>query len=169
MGIIKLQLGEPISQQTSLETPIVYEEAKCLSTTFDTGFNHDDKPIINIVPIINHINTSNNKDSILNSVDTGFGSENKLIKDCPKPSFKTHLFKENYLSEFKTDLEKEKVRKNIGACGESEIKQIVSHIITQSTFVSKDEIVDMVENLDFVKSSHKLDVQYDIPDNLFKL
>lgn len=170
MGTIKLQLGDNISQQICSKPLVTYEESDCLNTTFSTGFEHDDKPVIDsIPPILNHITISDNKDSILDSIDTGFGSENKLIKDCPKPSFKTHLFKENYLSEFKTDIEKEKVRKNIGACGESEIKQIVSHIITESTFISKDEVTNMIEDLDFVKSIHQANAQYDIPDKLFQL
>lgn len=170
MGTIKLQLGGEPSQHICSKPIIIYNEAECLQTTFDTGFKHNDKPVIDIIqPSISHITNSRNDDSILDSVDTGFGSANKVVKECPKPQFKTHLFKENYLSEFKTEQEKERVRKNIGACGSSEIKQIVSHIISESTFVSKEEIVEMVEDLDFVKSIHQANAQYDIPDKLFQL
>lgn len=170
MGTIKLQLGGESSQPICSKPLITFNESDCLKTTFDTGFKHNDKPVVDIInPSINHITTSNNKDSILDSIDTGFGSENKIIRDCPKPSFKTHLFKENYLSEFKTEQEKERVRRNIGACGENEVQKIVSHIISKSTFVSKEEVVDIVEDLDFVKSTHRANAQYDIPDKLFQL
>jgi hypothetical protein len=54
------------------------------------------------------------KYSILDTAETGFGECNKLIKDCPKPEYKTHLFKENYLGEFKTETEKTLARNNLG-------------------------------------------------------
>jgi transposase-like protein len=39
-------------------------------------------------------------------VDSGYGFENKIVVECEKPKFKTHLCKENYLGEFKTEFEK---------------------------------------------------------------
>lgn len=111
----------------------------------------------------------NKQDSIMDFVDTGFGYENILWKDCPRPKFKTHLFKENYLNEFKSDTEKTLVRHNLEVYSKAETNQIVSHLISEKNLVTKDNISEIIEDLNFVDSIPKSDVYYDIPDKLFKL
>ena len=81
------------------ENHIDFIEGDSVMTTISTGFEHNDKP----VPPPPEINLScktpkhKNPDSVIGSVDTGFGCDNQLIRECPKPKYKTHLCKENYL------------------------------------------------------------------------
>ncbi len=108
-----------------------------------------------------------NPDSILDSVDTGFGSENKLNLDCPKPEYHTHLCKENYLGEFKAESEKILARTNLGVYSIGEVDKIVSDIVKDN--ITRNEVQSMIANLDFVDSTLKSHVDYQIPNNLFKL
>ena len=140
-------------------------------TTISTGF--DDKP----VPPPPEINLScktpkhKNPDSVIGSVDTGFGCDNQLIRECPKPKYKTHLCKENYLGEFKTESEKTLARTNLGVYSKEEIDRIVGQIVenNNNNFITKKEVQNMIADLDFVDSTLKSYVDYQIPNNLFKL
>lgn len=152
MGGYKSLLGK--SQQNS---------SKSILATTDSGFKHNDKPVISIAP-----DKEFNEDSILDSVDAGFGTENKIIKDCPRPKFKTHLCKENYLGEFTEETEKALVRYNIDVYSKKETTQIVSHIIKETSLITKTEVQDMIQDLDFVDSTLKSHVPYNIPNNLFQ-
>lgn len=140
-------------------------------TSMSTVFDHDAKPIppppeINIgCEILEH----KNPDSIMESVDTGFGCDNQIVIDCPKPKYKTHLCKENYLGEFKTEFEKALARTNLGVYSKEEIDKIVGQIVKDNNFVTKEEVQNIVANLDFVNSTLKSHVDYQIPNNLFKL
>lgn len=112
-----------------------------------------------------------NKESILHSVETGFGDENILIKDPPKSTCKTHLFKENYLSEFKSETEKQLVRNNLDLYSKQEVEKMVESKITDNTssFVTLEKVEQMLDELDFVDSTLKSYSDYQIPNNLFKL
>ena len=124
------------------------------------------KPKLNKVVI-----DSKNCDSIIENVDTGFGPEQIIsIPDCPKKKHYTHLYKENYLGEFKEESEKALARYNLGVYSKTEIDNIVSKIIQENNnFVTKSEVQGMLQELDFVNSVLKSYVDYQIPDNLFKL
>lgn len=160
MGLQYLKLGSQSPQQKS---------SKSLLTTADTGFEntveYKDKPVVST--FVGH--KSKNKDSILDSVNTGFGNQNTLIKDCPKPQYKTPLYEENYLSEFNSETEKAIARQNLGVVGEDEIIKLVSEIINNDTetFITKLELEQILEN--FVISDLKAHVNYEIPDKLFQL
>ena len=65
------------------------------------GVIHNEQPVIKQEP-----SKEVNKDSIIDKINTGFGCDNALHKDCPKPQWHQHLCKENFLGEFKTELEK---------------------------------------------------------------
>ena len=142
-------------------------------TTISTGFEHNDKP----VPPPPEINLScktpkhKNPDSVIGSVDTGFGCDNQLIRECPKPKYKTHLCKENYLGEFKTESEKTLARTNLGVYSKEEIDKIVGQIVenNNNNFITRKEVQNMIANLDFVDSTPKSYADYQIPNNLFKL
>lgn len=111
-----------------------------------------------------------NPDSIIGSVDTGFGSDNQLVKDCPKPEYHTHLCKENYLGEFKAESEKTLARNNLGVYSKEEVDKIVSQIVQDNNgFATKKEVQNMIADLDFVDSTLKSYVDYQIPNDLFKL
>lgn len=107
--------------------------------------------------------------SIIESVDTGFGCDNQIVIDCPKPKYKTHLCKENYLGEFKTEFEKALARTNLGVYSKEEIDKIVGQIVKDNNFATKEEVQNIVANLDFVNSTLKSHVDYQIPNDLFKL
>ena len=153
------------------ENHIDFIEGDSVMTTISTGF--DDKP----VPPPPEINLScktpkhKNPDSVIGSVDTGFGCDNQLIRECPKPKYKTHLCKENYLGEFKTESEKTLARTNLGVYSKEEIDRIVGQIVenNNNNFITKKEVQNMIADLDFVDSTLKSYVDYQIPNNLFKL
>lgn len=113
-----------------------------------------------------------NGSSILDSVDTGFGGENILIKD-PKPNkqLKTHLLKENYLNEFKTESEKTLVRSHLGVYSKSEVNEVIETKVLDYTsgFVTIEKVEEMLDELDYVESTIKAYSDYQIPNNLFRL
>ena len=109
------------------------------------------------------------EDSILDNVDSGYGSENKVVVECKKPQFKTHLFKENYLGEFTKETEKALVRNNIGVYSKNEVREVVSHIISDSSLITRSEVQNIVEDLDFVDSVVRSHASYNIPNDLFQL
>ena len=150
---------------------------KSLLGTANIGFQtimiEKEKPIekepnivIEKVPAISC--TSTNKESIQDTVNTGFGEQNIIIKECPQ--FKIPLYKENYLGEFKTPMEKVLARKNLEVYSKQEIDDAVSKVLSidLSIFITKSEVQKILNNLDFVDANIKAYVDYKIPDNLFK-
>lgn len=138
--------------------------SKSLLNTIKLGYNVKLVP----PPPANHIDFIEG-DSVIESVDTGFGCDNQIVIDCPKPKYKTHLCKENYLGEFKTEFEKALARTNLGVYSKEEIDKIVGQIVEDNNFATKEEVQNIVANLDFVNSTLKSHVDYQIPNDLFKL
>ena len=152
---------------------IDFIEGDSVMTTISTGFEHNDKPVPP-PPEINlgcKIPKKKNPDSVIGSIDTGFGCDNQIVIDCPKPKYKTHLCKENYLGEFKTESEKTLARNNLGVYSKEEIDKIVGQIVenNNNNFITRKEVQNMIANLDFVDSTLKSYTDYQIPNNLFKL
>ena len=153
------------------ENHIDFIEGDSVMTTISTGFEHNDKP----VPPPPEINLSckvpkkKNPDSVIGSIDTGFGCDNQIVIDCPKPKYKTHLCKENYLGEFKTESEKTLARNNLGIYSKEEIDKIVGQIVENNNLITRKEVQNMMADLDFVDSTLKSYADYQIPNNLFKL
>ena len=170
LNTIKLGYNvKPVSPPS--ENHIDFIEGDSVMTTISTGFEHNDKP----VPPPPEINLSckvpkkKNPDSVIGSIDTGFGCDNQIIIDCPKPKYKTHLCKENYLGEFKTESEKTLARNNLGIYSKEEIDRIVGQIVENNNLITRKEVQNMIANLDFVDSTLKSYADYQIPNNLFKL
>lgn len=134
------------------------------------GFIHNDKPVVDS-SIQFTKKSRHNKDSILASVDTGFGNGNTLIKDCPRPKFKTPMYEENYLSEFDSETERKLARNNLGVYSKDEVSKIVADIIGKDTqtFITRLELEEKLAGLDFVDSELKGTTNYEIPDKLFKI
>ena len=110
------------------------------------------------------------EDSVIDSVDTGFGECKTIENSCPKPTFKSHLYKENYLSEFKTETEKALARNHLGVYGKSETVAIIKQEMgSLQSFIKKEEVEKMIADLDFVNSTLKAFADYQIPEKLFKL
>lgn len=127
----------------------------------------EDKPI---QPPKLNCNIQKGQDSIIDSVDTGFGCSNQVVVDCPKPKYKSHLCKENYLGEFKQESKKELARNNLGVYSKEEIDLIVGQIIIENNgFVTKSQVQKMINDADFVNSTLRSYADYQIPDSLFKL
>lgn len=110
-------------------------------------------------------------DSIIEDVETGFGPEQIItIPDCKKKKHFVHLYKENYLGEFKEESEKALARYNLGVYSKQEIDEVVSKIIQENNnFVTKSQVEGMLKELDFVDSVLKSYADYQIPNDLFKL
>lgn len=106
------------------------------------------------------------------TIDSGFGCDNTLTVDCPKPELHTHLCKENYLGEFKAESEKELARNNLGVYSKDEVNKVLTDAVENldtSIFITKKEVYNLVENLEFVNSSIKANIDYEIPEQLFSL
>lgn len=106
------------------------------------------------------------------TIDSGFSCDDKITFDCPKKEIHTHLCKENYLGEFKEETEKQLARDNLGVYSKEEVNDVLEDIIQNldsSVFITKKEVYNLVENLDFVNSTLKSTVNYEIPNNLFTL
>lgn len=128
------------------------------------------KPKITI-PVIQKKQEIHNKDSIIDKINTGFGCDNALHKDCPKPQWHQHLCKENFLGEFKTELEKQLARDNLDIYSKTQIDKFIKDLsgVELSSYITKDYFNEAVQNLDYVKSSLKSNIDYNIPENLFTL
>ena len=106
------------------------------------------------------------------TIDSGFGCDNKLTIHCPKPELHTHLCKENYLGEFKEESEKALARDNLGVYSKDEVSKVLADAVRNldtSIFITKKEVYNLVENLDFVNSCIKANIDYEIPEQLFSL
>lgn len=106
------------------------------------------------------------------TIDSGFSCDDKLTINCPKPQLHTHLCKENYLGEFKEESEKALARDNLGVYSKDEVSKVLEDAVANldtSIFITKKEVYNLVENLDFVNSTIKANIDYEIPEQLFNL
>lgn len=106
------------------------------------------------------------------TIDSGFSCDDKLTTNCPKPQLHTHLCKENYLGEFKEESEKALARDNLGVYSKDEVSKVLEDAVANldtSIFITKKEVYNLVENLDFVNSTIKANIDYEIPEQLFNL
>lgn len=153
--------NKEIIKKETIQLPQIVEPPK---QTY--GVIHNEQPVIKQEPL-----KETNKDSILDKIDTGFGDEQTLHKDCPKPQFHQHLCKENFLNEFKTEIEKQIARDNLGVYSKSQIDQFIKDLtnVDTSSFITRDDLEEAIQDLDFVKSTLKSTIDYNIPENLFIL
>lgn len=171
---------------------------KSLLTTISTGFRHDDKPVITEeyieednssikktvktgydtdeviseeqpIPTIS-IDDITFEESVKETIDTGFG-QGTLHKECPAPELIEYLSKSNHLSEFKTDIDKELARQNLEVYSSTQVNKLLEQITNSvgSIYVTKKEVMQIIDNLDFVDSTLKSYANYEIPSNLFRL
>lgn len=134
------------------------------------GVIHNEQPVIK--PVIKQEPSKEvNKDSIIDKINTGFGCDNALHKDCPKPQWHQHLCKENFLGEFKTELEKQLARDNLDVYSKTQIDKFIKDLsgVDLPSYITKDYFNEAIQNLDYVKSSLKSNIDYNIPENLFTL
>lgn len=171
---------------------------KSLLTTISTGFRHDDKPVITeeyieennnsikksvktgydtdeVISEEQHIPTISINDitfeeSVKDTIDTGFG-QGTLHKECPTPELVEYLIKDNHLSEFKTDIDKELARQNLEVYSSTQVNELLEQITNSvgSIYITKKEVMQIIDDLDFVDSTLKSYANYEIPSNLFRL
>lgn len=110
-------------------------------------------------------------ESIKNTVNTGFNKADQLVVDCPEHSLVTPLLKENFLSEFREKTEKQLARQNLDIYSRTEVDNLVNYNITliNNNFVKKSELENIIEGLGYVDSTLKSYIDYQIPEELFKL
>lgn len=78
------------------------------------------------------------------TIDSGFGCDNKLTINCPKPQLHTHLCKENYLGEFKEESEKALARDNLGVYSKDEVSKVLEDAVANldtSIFITKKKYI----------------------------
>ena len=169
-----------------------------LLTTVQTGFRHDDKPVITeeyieedngsikksvktgfdtdeVTPPEQKIPTVDIDDvtfeeSVKETIDTGYG-EGTMHKECPQPELVEYLRQDRHLSEFRTETDKELARQNLGVYSSTKVDQLLKEITNSvgSIYVTKTEVSQMIDSLDFVDSTLKAYANYEIPANLFRL
>lgn len=90
-------LGVKDSQPISVSIRIPKQEEVIKKPPKQTyGVIHNEQPVIKQEP-----SKEVNKDSIIDKINTGFGCDNALHKDCPKPQWHQHLCKENFQENLK--------------------------------------------------------------------
>lgn len=78
------------------------------------------------------------------TIDSGFGCDDKLTINCPKPELHTHLCKENYLGEFKEESEKALARDNLGVYSKDEVSKVLADVVANidtSIFITKKKYI----------------------------
>lgn len=169
-----INLGYDTTEEpTKPEHDIIFTEGESLLTTISTGFEHKDKPALDSpnISLVQDSPKDKNPNSIITDIDTGFGNDNTLHVECPKPQYKSLLYKENYLGEFETEEDKQQVRQNLEIYSKSETTQLIAKVVSGNNEVlaTKEELNQAIADLDFVDSTLKANSNYDIPNNLFKL
>ena len=161
-----IQKKQEIDNKEIIQFPEIVEPPK---QTY--GVIHNEQPVIKQEP-----SKELNKDSIIDKINTGFGCDNALHKECPKPQWHQHLCKENFLGEFKRNYAKTDRQKNdFYATEPATTKLFLDEFIKNlsgvdlSSFITKDDFNEAIQNLDYVKSSLKSNIDYNIPENLFTI
>lgn len=169
-----------------------------LLTTVQTGFKHDDKPVVteeyieeNNGSIKKTVKTGYDDDkvavkpqqmssvdisevtfeeSVKETIDTGFGS-GTLHKECTEPNLVEYLRYENHLSEFKTETDKAIARDNLGVYSAKKVNELLDSITNNasSLYVTKTEVTKMIAAIEYVDSTLKAYANYEVPNNLFRL
>lgn len=103
-------------------------------------------------------------ESVKESVDTGYGKDDKLHVVCTPPKRVTYLAVENYLSEFHAESEKKLARSNLGVYSIEEVNNVVA--VNLSNYVTKEEFHSSQQGVD---STLKAYADYQIPETLFTL
>lgn len=148
-------LGTNSSQPISIKIPkIVVPPKKHYGTVI-----HQEIPVVKQESL-----KEKNEDSVLDTINTGFGHDNAIYVDCPKKEFHQHLCQDNFLAEFKTEAEKALARNNLGIYSKEEVKALIPEV---SDFVTNQELQDELNQLDFVISEQVTLISYNIPDSLF--
>ena len=121
-------------------------------------------------------------ESVKNTISTGFAKNDQLGLECKKPTIVTYLIKDNYLSEFEKETEKQLARYNLGVYSKQEVEQLTKNLqnTINKLYVSREtmetrlqetiqEINNIIKSKEYVDSKLKSRVNYSIPEALFIL
>ena len=90
------------------------------------------------------IQTPHNKESIKDSIDTGFDTQSSLdYNPCSPRPLSQPLYKENYLGEFETEEEKRLARHNLGLFDDKDV--VAMSLITTDKAITNKDILDLLE------------------------
>ena len=90
------------------------------------------------------IQTPHNKESIKDSIDTGFDTQSSLdYNPCSPRPLSQPLYKENYLGEFETEEEKRIARHNLGLFDNKDV--VAMNVITTDDAVTNTDILDLLK------------------------
>ena len=90
------------------------------------------------------IQTTHNKESIKDSIDTGFDTQSSLdYNPCSPRPLSQPLYKENYLGEFETEEEKRIARHNLGLFDHKDV--VAMNLITTDDAVTDTDILDLLK------------------------
>lgn len=167
LGVKDSQLISVVQEKQEIPNKEIIQLPEIIEPPKQTyGVIHNEQPVIKQEP-----SKEVNKDSIIDKINTGFDCDNALHKDCPKPQWHQHLCKENFLGEFKTELEKQLARDNLDIYSKTQIDKFIKDLsgVDLSSYITKDYFNEAIQNLDYVKSYLKSNIDYNIPENLFTL
>ena len=121
-------------------------------------------------------------ESVKNTISTGFAKNDQLGLECKKPTIVTYLIKDNYLSEFEKETEKQLARYNLDVYSKQEVEQLTKNLqnTINKLYVSREtmetrlqetvqEINNIIKSKEYVDSKLKSRVNYSIPEALFIL
>lgn len=141
-----------------------------LLTTASTGYDMSTEQYVVDSSEQKHALRKWPKESIKDTIQTGFGADNQLHNNCPKQNLITYISKENYLSEFESPTEKKLARNNLDVYSKEETLNLIKGISSDNAenFVTKQELIKTIDQLEYVDSSDPYTVDYQIPSHLFK-
>lgn len=174
---VKNTIATGFEEDIEYEQPIDPKEQQFIESTEDTISTEEVKLSIKCIP-----KKEQPLESVKNTISTGFAKNDQLGLECKKPTIVTYLIKDNYLSEFEKETEKQLARYNLGVYSKQEVEQLTKNLqnTINKLYVSREtmenrlqetiqEINNIIKSKEYVDSKLKSRVNYSIPEALFIL
>lgn len=174
---VKDTIATGFEEDIEYEQPIDPKEQQFIESTEDTISTEEVKLSIKCIP-----KKEQPLESVKNTISTGFAKNDQLGLECKKPTIVTYLIKDNYLSEFEKETEKQLARYNLGVYSKQEVEQLTKNLqnTINKLYVSREtmenrlqetvqEINNIIKSKEYVDSKLKSRVNYSIPEALFIL
>lgn len=174
---VKDTIATGFEEDIEYEQPIDPKEQQFIESTEDTISTEEVKLSIKCIP-----KKEQPLESVKNTISTGFAKNDQLGLECKKPTIVTYLIKDNYLSEFEKETEKQLARYNLGVYSRQEVEQLTKNLqnTINKLYVSREtmetrlqetvqEINNIIKSKEYVDSKLKSRVNYSIPEALFIL
>lgn len=174
---VKDTIATGFEEDIEYEQPIDPKEQQFIESSEDTISTEEVKLSIKCIP-----KKEQPLESVKNTISTGFAKNDQLGLECKKPTIVTYLIKDNYLSEFEKETEKQLARYNLGVYSKQEVEQLTKNLqnTINKLYVSREtmetrlqetvqEINNIIKSKEYVDSKLKSRVNYSIPEALFIL